>query len=193
MKSLTLLKILLIQLLLVASNTSFYLVLQAASTPTILYTSTSIYSKVAPVGSLAGGTIVYIFGTNFSPDPSLILVFFGQYPCNLKAESSSVSMIACVTSPATSSTSLNSLPLTIYIQGQTPLYCNSNNCVFSYSNWQTPVVQELIPKSVKNGDILSIFGIHRITDPGDGRSTTIGQIQSLLINGYTCSIIDVIQ
>ncbi len=65
--------------------------------------------------------------------------------------------------------------------------------MFSYSNWQTPVVQELIPKTVMNGDLLNVFGIHRITDPGDARSTTIGQIQSLLINGYTCSIIDVLQ
>lgn len=102
-------------------------------------------------------------------------------------------MIACVTTPATSSTSLSNLALTIYTQGQAPLFCNSNNCVFSYSNWLTPVVQELIPKTVMNGDILNVFGVHRITDPGDGRSTTIGQIQSLLINGYTCSIIDVIQ
>jgi hypothetical protein len=44
-----------------------------------------------------------------------------------------------------------------------------------------------------NGDLLNVFGLHRITDPGDSRSAGVGQIQSLLINGYTCSLIDVIQ
>jgi hypothetical protein len=159
----------------------------------VLFTSTNISTHVPPVGSLAGGTIVYIFGTNFSPDPSLISVYFGSYPCNLVAGSSSVNMIACTTTPATSPTSLNNLPLTVNTQGQTPLYCNSNNCAFSYGNWLTPVVQELIPKTVMNGDLLNIFGLHRITDPGDSRSAGVGQIKSLLINGYTCSLIDVIQ
>lgn len=41
--------------------------------------------------------------------------------------------------------------------------------------------------------MLYSFGVHRITDPGDSRSTSVGQIRSLLINGYTCSLIDVIQ
>lgn len=158
----------------------------------MLFISSNISARISPSGSLAGGTIVYIFGTNFSPDPSLISIFFGTYPCNLQAGSSSVSMLACITTPATSS-SLQNLPLTIIIQGQTPLKCTSNNCVFSYSNSLTPIVQELIPKTVKNGDLLNIFGLHRITDPGDGRSSSVGQIKSLLINGYTCSILDVIQ
>lgn len=148
----------------------------------MLYTSTSISAKVPPSGSLAGGTVVYIYGTNFSPDPSLISIFFGTYPCNLQAGSSSSSMLACITTPATSSSQYN-LPLTINIQGQTPLKCSSNNCVFSYSNWLTPVVHELVPKTVKNEDLLNIFGLHRITDPGDGRSSSVGEIKSLLING----------
>jgi hypothetical protein len=41
--------------------------------------------------------------------------------------------------------------------------------------------------------LLYSFGLHRITDPGDSRSNGVGQIRSLLINGYSCSLIDVIQ
>jgi hypothetical protein len=165
-----------------------------AGNPTVLFTTTNISSHVPPTGSLAGGTIVYIYGTNFSPDPSLIFVSFGPYPCNLVAGSSSISMLACTTTPATSPSSLNNLPLSINTQGQVPIYCTStNNCAFTYSNSQTPVIQELIPRSVSNGDTLYSFGLHRITDPGDSRSPGMGQIKSLLINGYTCSLIDVTQ
>lgn len=137
--------------------------------------------------------MVYIFGTNFSPDPTQVAVRFGSYPCNLKAESSSVNMLTCITSPATNSNSLYGLALTVSIQGQTPLTCSSSNCQFSYSPWKTPIVHELVPKTVAGGDLLNVFGLHRITDTGDGRSAGVGQVTSMLINGYSCSLIDVVQ
>lgn len=55
------------------------------------------------------------------------------------------------------------------------------------------MVQELIPKTVRQTDILHVFGIHQITDAGDGRSATVGQVNSLLIDGKTCSLVDVMQ
>lgn len=194
MKTYSLLTVLIIHLLLAVGTLNTISGIQGAGNPTVLYTTTNISTHVSPSGSFAGGTIVYIFGTNFSPDPMLVSVAFGNYPCDLLAGSSSSSMIACTTSPAISPSSLNNLPLILNIQGQTPIYCSSNsNCAFSYSSSKTPVVHELIPRSVANGDMLYSFGLHRITDPGDARSSSVGQIRSLLINGYTCSLIDVLQ
>jgi hypothetical protein len=37
--------------------------------PTIISVSTSLNSVVAPTGSVEGGTMIYIKGTNFSPNP----------------------------------------------------------------------------------------------------------------------------
>jgi hypothetical protein len=137
----------------------------------VLFTTTNISVHVPPVGSLAGGTVVYIFGTNFSPDPSTVSVAFGSYPCLLVAGSSSASMLACTTTAATSSSSLSNLPLTISMQGQTALTCSSSsNCAFTYSNSNTPVVQELIPRSVVNGDLLYSFGCR--STPASAEPTT---------------------
>jgi hypothetical protein len=141
MKTSSLVPMLLIQLLLAIGTPNTTTGIQSAGSPTVLFTTTSISTRVSPTGSFAGGTTVYIFGTNFSPDPTQVSVAFGSYPCALVAGSSSSSMLACTTSAATSPTSLNNLPLIVTIQGQTPIYCSSSNCVFSYSSSKTPVVQ----------------------------------------------------
>jgi hypothetical protein len=72
-------------------------------------------------------------------------VFIGQYPCKLKADGTSTNMIVCVTSPANSQT--YSLATKVIISNRTPKICYSNNCLFSYTRYYTPIIQEIIPRS----------------------------------------------
>ena len=51
--------------------------------PTIIQVSTNLDTFVAPTGSLEGGTILYIKGTNFSPFSSDNVITVGPYPCIL--------------------------------------------------------------------------------------------------------------
>ena len=169
------------------------IVVIAGTIPSVRYVSSSISSVVKPFGSVAGGTTVYIFGNNFGSDPSAVAVFFGNYPCNLVAGTITPSTITCVTTAATNPNHQWNQPLVLNFVGQSPLKSYASNCVFTYTNGNTPVVQELIPKTVKQNDILHVFGLHRITYAGDGRSTTVGQVDSLQIDGKTCSLVDVPQ
>lgn len=71
--------------------------------------------------------------------------------------------------------------------------CNSNNCAYSYVMSQTPLLEEIIPRSVVGGSSVYIFGLHRITDLGDGRSPSATDIDYFLIGDRTCSIVDILQ
>lgn len=51
----------------------------------------------------------------------------------------------------------------------------------------------MVPRSARNGEQISIYGAHYITDLGDGRSHGVGQIENILIGDYSCSLIDVEQ
>ena len=51
------------------------------SDPTIVSVSTSLSANVEAEGSMLGGTILYIKGTNFDPDASKNVVSVGPYPC----------------------------------------------------------------------------------------------------------------
>lgn len=53
--------------------------------PTIIEVSTSLSSFVAPSGSTEGGTLIYIKGTNFSPNAGDNIISVGPYPCIIPA------------------------------------------------------------------------------------------------------------
>jgi hypothetical protein len=41
--------------------------------------------------------------------------------------------------------------------------------------------------------MVQVFGYHRITDIGDGRSASVGELDNILIDKQVCSILDIIQ
>lgn len=71
--------------------------------------------------------------------------------------------------------------------------CNSNNCAYSYAMSQTPLLEEIIPRSAVGGSSVYVFGSHRITELGDGRSPSATDIDYFLIGDRTCSIVDILQ
>lgn len=143
-------------------------------------------------GSISGGTIVYIKGTNFSPFADQNAVTIGPYPCILEAEGAKVDSLTCKTTAATNPAQLTSLPVTVTVD-TVFIRCNTNNCLFSYTSAKTPFIQEIIPRSVVGDGKVYIFGAHRISDLGDARSPSATQITYLTIGDNLCSTTDVIQ
>jgi hypothetical protein len=126
-------KTLKLTLLLVLIITSSLVHAAALIDPVVTSVSTKIDSNIQAQGSQQGGTTLYIRGTDFSSDSSLISVFIGAYPCILQADGASTTMIVCSTTAATDSNSLFWLPTTVKIVGFAPVICSVAACRFSYS------------------------------------------------------------
>ena len=120
------------------------------------------------------------------------MVTVGPYPCIIPADGSKEDTLSCMTTPATDPTKLYGLKVTVTV-GMLFVGCNSNNCAFSYTSSLTPFIDEIIPRSVVGGDSINIFGAHRISNLGDGRSPDNTDISYILIGDRTCSLIDVLQ
>lgn len=55
------------------------------------------------------------------------------------------------------------------VDGKKQVVCKSDNCKYSYQNSETPFIEEIVPRS-SAADLITVYGIHRISDLGDGRS-----------------------
>lgn len=161
--------------------------------PTISQVSTSLDSFVAPSGSIEGGTIIYIKGTNFSPVSEENRVTVGPYPCILLADGSNENTLTCRTTAATNPAQQRMLAITIKVGLAASVSCNSNNCIYTYTSSRTPVIDEIIPRSTVGSGSIYIFGVHRITELGDGRSTSGTDLRNLIIGDRECTTTDIIQ
>ena len=85
------------------------------------------------------------------------------------------------------------LPLTILTVNLLPAKCITIYCLFSYAVELTPFIYQIRPSITTGNKIISYYGIHRITDTGDGRSPDVGDLRYQLIGGMTCSNLDIIQ
>lgn len=160
--------------------------------PTIISVSTSLSSLVAAQGSVEGGTMIYIIGTNFDPIAANNKITVGPYPCILSADGANENTLSCSTTAATDPNYLYGLPITITV-GTVFVSCNSNNCKYSYTLGSTPFIDEIIPRSVISSDPIYIYGTHRINNLGDGRSPGASDIKYITIGNNLCSMLDVIQ
>jgi hypothetical protein len=88
----------------------------------------------AAKGSVAGGTILYISGNNFSPIADEIQIFIGDYPCNIIAQGSNVNIISCTTTPMTNPSKRDKLSITMLTVNLLPAKCTTIYCLFSYAD-----------------------------------------------------------
>jgi hypothetical protein len=170
-----------------------YLVFTASAEVSITYVSSTLNSFTSAQGSKGGGTVLYIAGVNFSPIADDIQIYFGNYPCNLIAEGSTVSMVSCITTPMYDPNAQYSIPITMYTANLLPVTCRSNVCLFSYSNNLTPFIYEVFPSTFVGNEQISIDGVHRISNIGDGRSPSASDLRYILIGDTSCSTLDIIQ
>lgn len=151
-----------------------------------LANSTSLYE-----GSLKGGTALYIHGVGFDPSASNNQIFVGSYPCDTSAKGVTLDTITCDTTVPTG-TSLYNLPVTVMVAGKPPVTCTSTSCMFSYT-WQgTPYLYGVYPRAGAANEQIKFYGIHRISQLGDGRSN-FDNIRGLYIGGSMCSRFDIIE
>ena len=95
-----------------------------------------------------GGTIIYITGTNFDPDPTLNVILVGPYPCELIADGSSETNLVCITTPATIPSQTWKLPIKVECGSKRgSVTCSDSNCQFTYKNSDTPMIEEIHPRT----------------------------------------------
>lgn len=151
-----------------------------------LANSTSLYE-----GSLKGGTALYIHGVGFDPSATNNQIFVGTYPCDTTAKGVTLDTITCDTTAPTG-TALYSLPTTVMVAGKAPVTCSTSSCVFSYTWAATPFLYGVYPRTAAANDQIKWYGMHRISQLGDGRSN-FDYIRGLYIGSSICSRFDIIE
>ena len=92
-----------------------------SSEPLRLYSAStdpdSPYSSVF-IGSVKGGTLIYINGVGFDPIATGNQVFIGNYPCEIPAEGVTTNFLVCQTTDSMSKTNVNNLVVRVLALGQ---------------------------------------------------------------------------
>ena len=161
-----------------------------AADPLTLYSvSSSATSVVNPTGSVRGGTTIYIRGLGFDTVASNNKIFVGTYPCIIPADGATETSLACVTSDTGQLNNIYNLPITVISNGQQQQLTNEQG-VFSYTTSKTPFIMRLYPGSAVAGSLVRFYGIHRITNLGDGLRD-VGDVVSMLIGNNQCGRFDI--
>lgn len=168
-----------------------FLATQAVSLQ-IYYVSSLPGSISNPVkASLRGGTMIYLKVTGHNPDATGNRIFVGTFPCIIPSDGVSDTFIACQTTDTGSTMDIDNLPVTIISFGTaftTPGYPNS----VYFQNYYTPSLTELYPSTGFAYSSINFYGIHRISDLGDGQRN-MGDVTKLLLGNDLCSRFDVEQ
>ena len=160
---------------------------------TVIDASVTLGDYTAPVGSLMGGTELYIRGTYFNDDAAKNKVWVGPYPCEILADGATENSLACRTTAAYDEDQTWDLPLKVEVDTRGTVTCTSSVCRFRYRDDKTPFIQEIVPRTVVGNQNLYVYGYHRISDLGDERSNGAGEIRHMLIGDNLCSLLDVDQ
>lgn len=153
--------------------------------------STNPATVVPPAGSVRGGTILYIKGLGFSANAKDNQVSVGPYPCLIPADGATETTLACITTDTGQLNNIFNLPITVISNGQKQQLTNEQGS-FSYLSSLTPMIYELYPASATPGTYINFYGIHRITNLGDGKRD-MGDVLSMLIGDSQCSRFDITQ
>lgn len=153
--------------------------------------SSSTTQIVNPSGSVRGGTTIYIRGVGFSTIASENQITIGTYPCLIPAAGATQTTLSCITSDTNQNQDIYNLPINVVSNGQQQSLTNEQGC-FSYLNAYTPTVLALYPASAAAGGYVHFYGIHRITNLGDGSRNT-GDVISMIIGNALCGLFDIVQ
>ncbi|CAM6001510.1 unnamed protein product [Sphagnum balticum] len=168
------------------------LIISANSENLQLFSVSSSTSQIInPSGSVRGGTTIYITGLGFSANAANNQVFIGTYACTIPADGATETTLACITSDTGQLNNIYSLPINVYSNGQQQSLTAEQGS-FSYLGTYTPLIQHLYPSSSIAGQLINFYGIHRISNIGDGQRD-MGDVISMLIGGTQCGRFDIVQ
>ena len=68
-------------------------------------------------GSLRGGTMIYINGVGFPQDSTMLMVYLGDFPCQIPAEGVTTNFISCETTDSYSDSNQANLPIKVIVGG----------------------------------------------------------------------------
>ena len=118
-------------------------------------------------------------------------IFVGTFPCIIPSDGVSDTFIACQTTDTGSDSDINNMPVTLI----------SNQAAYSTPGWpnsvyfrggNTPTLIELFPTSGIANSKINFYGVHRISNLGDGQRD-MGDITKILIGSDLCSRFDIQQ
>jgi len=153
--------------------------------------SSSSTAVINPSGSVRGGTIIYIKGLGFSASANNNQIFVGPYPCIIPADGATETTLACETSDTNQGNDIYNLPINVISNGQQQSLSNEQGC-FSYLNSVTPLISDLYPASAIAGSYINFYGVHRITNLGNGQRD-MGDVVSMLIGDTQSGRFDIVQ
>ncbi|MFM7856414.1 MAG: hypothetical protein ACKO96_31960, partial [Flammeovirgaceae bacterium] len=87
-----------------------------------------------------------------------IIVFVGQFPCNIPADGVTDTYISCETTDSGSKSNINNLPVTLISDGISVTSSAPN--VVNYADSRTSQLNFMIPTSNFGGQFQNYFGIH---------------------------------
>ena len=158
--------------------------LQLTSASTSVTTGASVL-----VGSVFGGTTIYIKGIGFPSNPNSISILIGTYPCNIPADGLTPTTISCQTSSSISYQSKSGLQIKLIYNYE--VY-TLKGYTFTYSGSDTPYITDVIPSSARAGTQLGVYGVHRVNNAGDGLRNT-GDFVGVWAGIDLCDIMDIQQ
>lgn len=127
----------------------------------------------------------------FSTNAANNQVTIGSYPCVIPAAGATETTISCVTSDTYQTSNIMNLPINVVSNGQQMSLTNEQGS-FSYVFISTPLIQALFPASAAAGSYVNFYGIHRITNLGDG-NRNMGDVISMSIGNALCGRFDIVQ
>jgi hypothetical protein len=83
------------------------------------------------------------------------------------------------------------LAISIFVLNKQPYTCSTSACLFSYTTTRTPALTAVYPRASSANQWVNFYGVHRISDLGDGRD--MGDVIGLYIGDSLCTRFDISQ
>jgi len=127
-----------------------------------VFSLTTDYSKPSESthsGSLAGGTMLFVDGTNLmTHDPGQIEIYVGDRPCVFDHFLMKESYIECTTPPPVDNSPASKAPISVIYKGQPVTISASANPTFYYTKDKTATVYGVCPAQQSPFRPLAFYG-----------------------------------
>jgi len=115
----------------------------------------------------------------------------GIIPCTIPSDGVTDTFISCVTGDSGSTTDINYMYVTLVSYGAYSITSAGTNYV-RYLRSVTPQLNAVFPTAAFGGQNVNLYGVHGISNIGDGLRS-MGDITKLLLGNDLCSRFDVVQ
>lgn len=133
--------------------------------------------------------MIYIKASGHSTNAVDNMVLVGMFRCAIPADGVTATFISCWTGDSGSSTDIRNLPVTLISSG---VAYTTYSYRVNYLASVTPQIRDVFPSAGFAGSKVSFYGIHEISNLGDGLRD-MGDIYGLRIGNDICNRFDLYQ